>query len=153
MYPFKDLQDNEVIDGILNYLENNADKDKDGILHLACGDGSFAKVLFDAGFKRYHGTTSNATEMAAAKKLVPGFKTRFHKMTKPLSSDALKHKHDIILTLGSIDFGAIPAGQKLIIVTKEENYDKVCMKLTPLFKPGASTIQHGDYFVTYGVRS
>lgn len=152
MYPFTELQENEVIDGIINYLKDHSDKEKDGILHLDCGSGEVAKALLNAGHTRYHGTTSNADHLKEAKKLVPEFKTRFHKMETPLSADVLKYKHDIILATGSINYGAIPSGQRLIVVTKEKTYEKVCLLLTPLFQVGASTVQHGDYFVTYGIR-
>ena len=152
MYPFHDLKSNEVVEGIINYLNQNTDKEKEGILHLDCGSGEFAKELHDSGFSRYHGTSANAGDIKAAKKLVPKFKTRFHKLSQPLGSDALKHKHDIILTTGSVDFEAIPSNQRLIVVTKDSSYSKVCIKLTPLFRIGATTVQHGDYFVTYGFR-
>ena len=150
---FKKLYDLNVIEGIVSYLEDNTNKAKDGILHLGCGKGEFAEILANSGFTKYHGTSNQPEEIKEAKALVPAFKTRFHKMDEPLSSAALKHKHDIIISLGPIDFGAIPSGQRLIVVTESDSYDNCCFGLSRLFQKGASTIQHESHFVTYGVRA
>jgi len=150
---FKRLYELQVIAGIIKYLENYSDKDKDGILHLDCGNGLFAKELYKAGFRKYHGTTSSSEELKEAKALVPGFKTRFHKIADPIGAEALKHKHDIIISLGRIDYDSIPSGQRLVVVTEAANYDACCLKLSAFIAPRASTLQHGNFFVTYGERS
>lgn len=139
-----------VITAIINHLTSQTNPKKDGIFEMNCRGGEFAKTLKEAGFTLYHGADGSEDLIKAAKKLVPAFKNRFH-VGEPKGN----FKRDIVISLHGTVFGKLDEGQKFISVADElmDNWDAYCLAVAPYVKRGAKTIQHGDYFVTFGVHS
>jgi len=146
--------------GILSAIVENLtertdfDPEKDGVLELFCGDGKLAQALADAGIKKYHGVSVSDDLIKKAKKNLKGYSRRFHQVDK-IDEDVLKHKHEIIISAqGACPYDIIPSGQRLIVVTRgEESWGSCCLKLSSEFAKGAKTIQHGDLFLTIGVKA
>ena len=150
----KDLIELGIVTAIIENITTREDFDPaDGVLEIDCGTGEIAAALKDAGISKYHGVSNSSELIAAAKKNVKGYSRRFH-VADTSSADAPKHKHDLIIAVqGAVPYDVIPAGTKLIAVTRnEKSWGSCCLKLSGYFADGATTVQHGDLFLTIGIR-
>jgi hypothetical protein len=145
----KDLIKFGAITAIINHLTSTLNPKTDGIFEVNCRDGEFAKILKREGFTLYHGSDGSEDLINAAKAALPAFKNRFH-----VGEPKGKFKRDIVISLHGTIFGKLDSGQAFISVGKGfDNWDAYCLAVAPYVKRGAKTIQHGDYFVTFGVHS
>ena len=150
----KDLIELGIVTAIIENITTREDFDPaDGVLEIDCGTGEIAAALKDAGVSKYHGVSNSSEMVAAAKSNVKGYSRRFY-VADTSSADALKHKHNLIIAVqGSVPYDVIPAGTKLIAVTRnEKSWGSCCLKLAEYFADGATTVQHGDLFLTIGTR-
>ena len=148
----KDLSEHGVTAAIIKHLKSTMGK-TDGVLEVGCGTGEFAAILKDAGISKYHGSDGSAEKIKAAKKRVQGYGKRFH-VADPKTEAAYKFKRDVLVLLNGVDFANISKGQRLVLVTREaSSWGDACSLLSPYFVKGATTIQHGPFFVTYGTRA
>ena len=146
-----------IISSIVENLSerNDFNTKKDGILELNCGAGELALALNNAGLTRYHGVSRSPDLIAEAKKNVLGYTKKFHVGNTSSSEEILQHPHDVIISAqGECPYDAIPSGNRLIVVTRgAESWSSCCLSLAPYFAAGASTVQHGNLYLTIGVRS
>lgn len=149
-----DLIELGIVTAIIENITTREDFDPaDGVLEIDCGTGMIAAALKEVGVNKYHGVSNSSEMVAAAKSNVKGYSRRFH-VADTSSADALNHKHDLIIAVqGAVPYDVIPAGTKLIAITRnEKSWGMCCMKLAEYFASGATTVQHGDLFLTIGVR-
>jgi hypothetical protein len=145
----KDLVNLGVIAAIINHLTSIINPKTDGIFEMNCRDGEFAKILKKEGFTLYHGSDGSEDLINAAKAALPAFKNRFH-----VGEPKGKVKRDIVISLHGTVFGKLDSGQAFISVTSGvDNWDAYCLAASGFVQSGAKTIQHGRYFVTYGVHA
>lgn len=145
-----------IISAIVENLTERSDfnSKKDGVLEINCGDGGLAQALKDAGITRYHGASRSPDLIESAKRNVAGYTKKFH-VADTSSESLLQYPHDVIISAqGECPYDAIPSGNRLIVVTRgAESWSSCCLNLAPYFKTGAVTVQHGNLFLTIGVRS
>ena len=149
-----DLIELGIVTSIIENITTREDfNPADGVLEIDCGAGEIAAALKEAGVSKYHGVSNSSEMVAAAKSNVKGYSRRFH-VADTSSADALKHKHDLIIAVqGSVPYDVIPAGTKLIALTRNErSYGSCCLKLAQYYAAGAATVQHGNLFLTIGTR-
>jgi hypothetical protein len=141
-----ELKNKGVYSAIAKYLKKNL-AETEGVLELGIGDGGLGEFLFNEGIKNYHGIDVDESKVQAAKKRVPSLGNRFR-------SSVGKAKRDIVICLNGTPFETIHAGQRMIVLTSGfDNYDALCTAIGGLYHEGATTIQHENLFLTYGVRA
>ena len=135
-----------VYDAILDYATTHIGENG-GILELRCGGGDFAEFLSKKGVKNYNGVDSDVDALKNAKSRLPIFKRRFKKSWR-------NQKSDIIVCLNGTPFDQITTGSRMAVLTGGfDDYNKLIAAISPLYKPGSKTVQHGEFFLTFGVRA
>ena len=149
---FKQIIQFGIANAIINHLLSAPAGLKTKILEIGA-TGDFAKLLVDAGFVNYHGTVRDKSAMTALKKTFKGSTAKFTNVssTDPAAFDV---DHDVVVCLHGTPYETTPAGTKMIVLTSGfADHGSLCLALTGLFVDGATTIQHGNLFVTYGTRA
>ena len=148
----KNYEKYKVISAIMNHLDKSEDKKKTKILHLDCGSGELVEKLNEAGFEKVYGSDKDKEALTSARSRFNGKKNARFKVQDIEAKSIRKINPDLTIGFETSPIAFIPAGTKVILVTVFPNWEKACSELAPFIANGATTIQHGPYFVTYGTK-
>ena len=155
MKALSNLSEFKITDSIFNNLSKSADKENSKIVVAKCGDGSLNQFLANSGFKKVYGVDDDSEALTAARKRFKGKANQRFKSIDLSDSEAFKAlAADVIICLDESILPAIPKGTRVVcITTKYESWPQACEGLAPYIAAGASTKQHGDKFLTFGMKS
>lgn len=149
---FKQIIQLGIANAIINHLKSTPAGLKTKILEIGA-TGEFGRLLVDCGFVNYTGAVNNKSAIAGLKKT---FKASTAKFTNVSNTDpaVFEIDHDVVVCLAGTPYETTPSGTKMIVLTSGfADHGSLCLALTGLFVDGATTIQHGNLFVTYGTRA